>query len=540
MRRRLSLVGLIVLLLWGGVGPVAPGLGSPASAAEPTAGRLARVDAYVREQMERTRAPGSALAVVSGDEVTHRRTWGKDGNGSPITPRTPFLVGSVAKPVTAMAVMRLVERGRIRLDDRVREYLPWFRPSGAGGERLTIRHLLNQSSGISEREGLEQSDRGDNDPGGVQRRARSLAGVRLSGVPGERHRYSAANFMLLGAVVEKVTGRPFGDHLTADILRPLGMTGAITDAAAADRRGLAPGHRYYFGRPRRHGPAFDTSGVPYGYLGASLDDMGRFAAVQLGARQGVLSQQTIRRMHRGTVPVRGSQRYGLGWRDDSLDGLGVRAVWHGGATPGYQAVVVLAPDKRLGVVVQQNVYGIHHDELLLSAGFGALRILLGAEPEPGAVAPWYGRTLAALVAVAALFVVAVVWSLVRLVRPRRGRARSGGRVLVGGVLGVTGGGSCGGRGGVFPGAGADGGGPAAGPALRPRCGAVADRGGRARVSARGAARRGHRAGAEGRGGRWRWRGRPGRPRDGPRSDPEPTLSRPRCLPDASRRCVKNL
>ncbi|GGO46323.1 hypothetical protein ABT039_41215 [Streptomyces lasiicapitis] len=89
--------------------------------------------------MERTKAPGSAYAVVRGDEVAHRRTWGSDGNGAPITSRTP-----------------------------------------------------NQTSGISEREGLERSDRGDNEPGGVERRARSLVGVPLSGPPGERHRYSAA------------------------------------------------------------------------------------------------------------------------------------------------------------------------------------------------------------------------------------------------------------------------------------------------------------------------------------------------------------
>ncbi|MFD5701203.1 serine hydrolase domain-containing protein [Streptomyces lasiicapitis] len=142
--------------------------------------------------MERTKSPGSAYAVVRGDEVAHRRTWGSDGNGAPVTPRTPFLVGSLAKPVTAMAVMRLVEEGRVRLDDPVREHLPWFRASGEGGERITVRHLLNQTSGISEREGLERSDRGDNEPGGVERRARSLGGVPLSGPPGERHRYSAA------------------------------------------------------------------------------------------------------------------------------------------------------------------------------------------------------------------------------------------------------------------------------------------------------------------------------------------------------------
>ncbi|MEV7524353.1 serine hydrolase domain-containing protein [Streptomyces sp. NPDC091371] len=428
--RRLSVVGLVTLLFLA--------VARPASAADRAQGDFARVDAYVQEQRERTRAPGLAYAVISGEQVVHQRTWGQDGNGTPVTPRTPFLIGSVSKPVTAMAVMRLAEEGRIALDGTVRERLPWFTPSGDGGERITVRQLLTHTSGISEREGYLRSDRYDNEPGGIMRLARSLADVRLNAHPGERHEYSDANYMLLAAVVEQVTGRPFGDHLRDSVLQPLGMSGAITDARTAENAGLAPGHRYFFGRPQAYAPPFDTSGVPYGYLGVNLEDLSRFAIAQLGGPQTVLSQDGIRQMHTGTVPVRDAHRYGLGWRDDAFDDLGVRTVWHAGATPGYHSILILAPEKKLAVVVEQNIYGTQNDELLGATAFGALRLLLGAEAQPADEDPLFARILTVLAAVTALLGAGVVWSLFRLARPPSvQRKASRRRALAGGVSAVV-------------------------------------------------------------------------------------------------------
>ncbi|MFA7764720.1 serine hydrolase domain-containing protein [Streptomyces sp. NRRL S-448] len=421
--RRLSVLGLMALLFLG----VAP----PAEAAE---GGFTRVDSYVQSQRDRTRAPGLAYAVVRGEQVIHQRTWGKDGNGAPVTPRTPFLIGSLAKPVTAMAVMRLAEEGRIALDGLVTTHLPWFRPSGAGADGITVRHLLTHTSGISERDGYLRSDRYDNEPGAIGRLARSLAGIRLIETPGARHEYSDANYMLLAAVVEHVAERPFGDHLRETVLEPLGMTGAITDARIAARAGLAPGHRYFFGRPQPYAPPFDTSGVPYGYLGATLDDLGRFTAAQLGAPQTVVSPEGIRQMHAGTAAVRDAHRYGLGWRDDAFDDLGIRTVWHAGATPSYHSIVVLAPERNLAVVVQHNVYGVQSDELLNATAFGALRILLGAEPQPSGADPLLGYLLAGLGVTAVGLGAAVAWSLFRLARPRSARTRSRRRMLLSGVL----------------------------------------------------------------------------------------------------------
>ncbi|MGW7088955.1 serine hydrolase domain-containing protein [Streptomyces sp. NPDC054871] len=406
----------------------------------------AEADSFVREQMKRAGVPGLAYSVIRGDDVAHRRTWGRDGSGEPVTSRTPFLVGSLAKPVTALAVMRQVEAGKVELDEPVRQHLPWFRPRGEGEKRVTVRQLLNQSSGLSERDGITRADRFDNEPGGVQRLACELAGVTLSAPPGERHEYSNANYMLLGSLLEKVTGRPFGEQLRKDVLGPLGMKGAITDSGGAERRGLPPGHRFFFGQPRSFNSDFDTSGVPYGYLGASPEDMSAFAAAQLkGARGdagGLLSPEGFRVMHKGTVSVHDRHRYGLGWRDDSLEDPGVRMVWHSGATPGYHGIVVLVPERNLAVVVQYNAFAKNKENLLNNTAFGAASILLGGEPHQVDEEGWLTWMLVALGAVTVALAVVVGWSGFRMARPRvrsrDGQRRALGHVVVGGVAAVTG------------------------------------------------------------------------------------------------------
>jgi len=407
--------------------------GTAAAADAPAA--FARADAHVQESLRRTGTPGAAYAVISGGRVVHRRTWGRDGTGAPITTRTPFLIGSLSKSFTALAVMQLVEAGRIGLDQPIRAHLPWLRLRGPGAERVTVRHLLTHTSGLSTRDGYIRSDRFDNAPGGVRRRARELARVRLESPPGTRHAYSDANYMLLGALVEQVTGRPFGERLRASILEPLGMRDAIADAERAER--IPPGHRSYFGEWRAFDPPYDASGLPYGYLAASLDDLAAYAIAQLGGGRNVLSEAGVRQLHTGTADVHGSHRYGFGWRDDVVDGLGVRMVWHSGsAAAGYHAIMILVPDRDLAVVVLQNAFSIAEDALFNAAGFGAVRILLGDSPRPVEADPLIGRLLVALAVLAALLTAALIRSLVRVFRPARpGRSRI--RAVGGGAASVA-------------------------------------------------------------------------------------------------------
>ncbi|MDT0301815.1 serine hydrolase domain-containing protein [Streptomonospora wellingtoniae] len=398
---------------------------SPARAAPagPAAG-AASIDAYLRERMAATGTPGLAYALVGPDGPEHTAAWGRDGDGAPITEDTPFLWGSVAKPVTATLVMSLAESGLLSPDDRVREHLPGFTLAGGAGGGITLRHLLAQTSGIPA--GTGATDRFDSAGDPYGRAVPALAGVEPLAAPGTRHVYASENYLLLGAVVEAVTGRPFAEVQRRRVLEPLGMTGAITTAREA--RAVAPGHRYVFGRPVAFDAPYDAAGASYGYLGGSVVDLARFAAANLGAgRKGdsdVLSAASFDRMHTGQARISATHRYGLGWRADERNrDLGVSTVWHGGGVSGYQAAVVLLPERARAVVVVQNAYGGLQDAELIETGLGAARMAAGGAAPDASVDGWtYPALLAVLCAVLAA-ALTLVGASVRRLRRAGGPAR---------------------------------------------------------------------------------------------------------------------
>ena len=108
------------------------------------------IDAYVEGQMHRLNLPGISLAIVEGDQIVHLRGFGRarPGGESP-SPQTPFLIGSITKSFTALAVMQLVEAGKVELDAPVQRYLSWFRVADPqASAQITVRHLLNQTSSL--------------------------------------------------------------------------------------------------------------------------------------------------------------------------------------------------------------------------------------------------------------------------------------------------------------------------------------------------------------------------------------------------------
>lgn len=400
-------------------------LGSvPAPAAGAEAGRYEGLDAYVRGRMEATGVPGLAYAVVGPDGPLHRRSWGTDGRGDPVTGSTPFLWGSVAKPVAATAVMVLVQEGRLGLEDRVADHLPGFRFGGPRhASRVTVRHLLNQTAGIPET-AVGAVDCTDPDCPPPAERLGALDGVRPLGPPGTAYAYSSANYLVLAAVVEAVTGRPYTEHVREAVFAPAGMDGAIAGRAEAAERGLAPGHLPLWGVPAPVADGVDDGGAAYGYTGGGLDDLAAFAAFQL--REGrtadgeeVLTSESVRLMREeGRLRPDGEGTgYGLGWRVGGLDAPLEDAVWHTGAAPGYAGMLFLMPDGERALVVEQNMHGLLRDRAVMQVGFGAARILAGAEPPEEAGAAVHHAVVWGTTALAVLMLAAAVRSAVLVVRP---------------------------------------------------------------------------------------------------------------------------
>jgi len=397
----------------------------PAAPASAQPDRYAAIDRYVQERMKATRVPGLSYAVVGADGPVHRRSWGADGRGEPVTADTPFLWGSVAKPVAATGAMALVRSGRLGLDDRVVDHVPRFR---FGGEehagKVTVRHLLNQTSGLPESTVFEVADCLDAACPRPAERLGALDGVAPIGPPGTAYAYTSANYLVLAAVVEAVTGRPYAEHLRRDVLEPAGMDGAITDAASARKRGLPPGHQLLWGFPAAVADGFDDHGASYGYLGGDLNDLAAFASFHLRSGRTadgdtVLTPESVRLMRQeGRLqPVGAGTGYGLGWRVGGLDAPLDKAVWHTGATFGYSAMLFLLPEQNVALVLQQNLHGVLHDGAVMQVGFGAARILAGGVPSAAPSASTYHLAVWGATALALALVAAAIRSALLLRRP---------------------------------------------------------------------------------------------------------------------------
>ena len=167
----------------------------------PSTPDFAAIDDYVEGRMRELRIPGLAMGIVEGDRIVHLKGFGIAGSdGRPVTPQTPFQINSLGKPMTGVAIMQLVEAGKLDLDAPVQRYLPWFRVADeAASARITPRHLLSHTSGLPEAAGMEQAFSADGRPDALEQRVRALRSVQLNRPVGASYEYSNAGYMYPGA-----------------------------------------------------------------------------------------------------------------------------------------------------------------------------------------------------------------------------------------------------------------------------------------------------------------------------------------------------
>jgi hypothetical protein len=162
------------------------------------------IDRFIEDRMERGGIPGLALAITRARD------------GEPVTPQTRFLIASISKSFTALAVMQLLEAGRLELNAPVRRYLPQFRVNHANAaSRITIRHLLNHTSGLAD-PGFPEGRLPE--PSSIAERVATLRTARPTAAPGAEFHYFNPNYAVLARVIEVVNKRPFHDYLRTHVL----------------------------------------------------------------------------------------------------------------------------------------------------------------------------------------------------------------------------------------------------------------------------------------------------------------------------------
>lgn len=111
------------------------------------------------ESLDMYNIPGTSLVILENGETIYQNQWGVLSDGSNVTADTPFLIGSLSKPITSLSIMMLVEDGKIKLDEPIQSYIPSFTYQTDSSKQITVLHLLEQTSGISEIEGLKVTDK---------------------------------------------------------------------------------------------------------------------------------------------------------------------------------------------------------------------------------------------------------------------------------------------------------------------------------------------------------------------------------------------
>ena len=294
--------------------------------------RLARIDALIEQAMRDRRLPGAVVVVGHGGEIVYERAFGARAlapeTPEPMTVDTVFDLASLTKVVaTTTSVMMLVEEGRLRLRDRVADYVPGF--ASQGRQAVTITHLLTHTSGLAPDLPLEQVFEG-----AETAIARTIA-LPPAAAPGERFIYSDLNFMLLAEIVRRVGGLPLDRFAAERIFRPLSMADTTFTPPPALAPRIAPteacaplawpcgGPGAIMLRGRVHDPTARRMGGVAGHAGlfSTARDLARFCAMLLGggARDGVrlLGPLTVARMTRVSTPPHLADRRGLGWDIDS-------------------------------------------------------------------------------------------------------------------------------------------------------------------------------------------------------------------------------
>ena len=411
---------------------------SPPSAARTNPGQAYQaLDAYLQEQLDDVGIPGAAVAVVQHGVQVHSAAFGRaDDSGRPMTARTPVLLASTSKSLTAIAVMQQVEAGRLRLDEPVQTYLPWFTLDDSRSSAITVRHLLHQASGMSSKDtAFEASDA--QGPEALEEGVRALSGAPLDRAPGEAFHYASANFNILGVLVQTVSGQPFGDYMQQHVFGPLEMAHSHPTRAAARADNAAAGYSRWFGSfwLKTDVPA-PTAGMPSSTLYASAEDLGHQLIAMLdGGRYGdarILQPESVAAMIEARVQVEGSKGYAMGWFTRPLfesadptappvpDSDLPRLVEHQGEWGNSHTYLAMVPQSGLGVALVINGNDTAAPSRLKAIDTNVLRILYGQDPVPAVVfEDWLQRYSWAVAFVLLLAELLSLWLALRFLLPGR-------------------------------------------------------------------------------------------------------------------------
>src|SRR5918992_6337575 len=375
---------LAVLLSCAGEQPVSPPVTPPAQPEIPISGAavpgMGLYDQIIPELMRKYAIPGGAVAVLRDGKLIYARGFGYANAESktPVQPDALFRIASVSKPITGVAIMKLVEEGKLTLDDRVAPFIAHLTPAQGATvdprwQQVTIRQLLNHTGGWDRdkpnggfdpmfRPAIAAAAVNAPAPASAETVIRYMKGMPFDFNPGERHVYSNFGYAILGRVIERLSGMPYEEYVRTRVLQPVGANRTrsgktrMRDALAGEVKYYLPGEpglgltaplvpSVFPGEgtvPINYGGFYVEAMDAHGGWVSSTVDLLRFMAGVDGraSRPDILSAALVAAMTSNGPPVcaSGACYYAGGWLVRPTQGDA--NWWHGGSLPGTTTILV--------------------------------------------------------------------------------------------------------------------------------------------------------------------------------------------------------
>ncbi len=318
---------------------------------------VARMDQVAQSFLDNHSFMGSVLVARKGDVLLSKGYGFANLEWKiPNTPSTKFRLGSVTKQFTSACILLLEERGKLQVNDPVKKYMP---DAPASWDKITIYHLLTHTSGVPNFTGFPDYQATEGIPSPVEKMVARFRDKPLDFEAGAQWRYSNSGYVLLGYLIEKISGKPYSQFLQGSIFTPLGMkdSGYDSNSAIIERR--ASGYS-----PSPNGPLnapFIHMSVPHaaGALYSTTEDLLRWELALFGGK--ILSPDSLRKM---TTPFQHEYACGLAVRTVN----GRKVIDHGGSINGFNTHLAYYPEDQLTVVVLGNLNGPAPDKIAAAVG----------------------------------------------------------------------------------------------------------------------------------------------------------------------------
>jgi CubicO group peptidase (beta-lactamase class C family) len=341
-----------------------------------------KIDNFLGESVTRLNIPGLSIAVTRNDSLIYQSAFGYRNleTKEPMKVSYDFHWASVSKTFVATAIIQLVEKGKINLDEKLIHYLPYFKQKKGDYHNITIRQMLNHTSGIGDVEDYEW-DKPQNDDEAPERFLRSLVNDEMLFSAGKDWLYSNTAFDILGVVITKVSGVPFEIYIKENILIPLEMEHTSFFYSEIPDSLRVKGHIWKDKPIVSEVYPYNRIHAPSSTLNSNVLDMTHYAIANLnrGKYKGkqILADSSYNLLWANSVnvPDTTQPKVGMSWFLENYQGL--KTVSHSGSDTGFNSFFLLVPEKNISIAIVSNYEQSRTDEF----AYAVLDYLLGKDPK---------------------------------------------------------------------------------------------------------------------------------------------------------------